>query len=204
MFNHVDVELPRLDRETIDGVRYYKVPDEEELLRLVSITSVTSHFNKEIFVKWRKKVGDEEADRITKRATSRGTDMHTLVEHHLKNEDLPKVRPISDFLFKISKEKLNLINDQVFVESKIQSLQYQAKSQNYIKQYLVKKGINKHLIEEQISLFYENNNKNIEKENALKFAKKRNLLDNEQDYQKKLSKMARAGFGYDVAKEILK
>ena len=100
-------------------------------------------------------------------------------------------------------EKLNLINDQVFVESKIQSLQYQAKSKNYIKQYLLQKGIDKQLIEEQISLFYENN-KNIEKENALKFAKKRNLLDKDQDYQKKLSKMARAGFSYDVAKEILK
>ena len=100
-------------------------------------------------------------------------------------------------------EKLNLINDQVFVESKIQSLQYQAKSKNYIKQYLLKKGIDKQLIEEQISLLYENN-KNLEKENALKFAKKRNLLDNDQDYQKKLSKMARAGFSYDIAKEILK
>ena len=100
-------------------------------------------------------------------------------------------------------EKLNLINDQVFVESKIQSLQYQAKSKNYIKQYLLQKGIDKQLIEEQISLFYENN-KNLEKENALKFAKKRNLLNNNQDYQKKLSKMARAGFSYDIAKEILK
>ena len=100
-------------------------------------------------------------------------------------------------------EKLNLINDQVFVESKIQSLQYQAKSKNYIKQYLLQKGIDKQLIEDQISLFYENN-KNLEKENALKFAKKRNLLDNDQDYQKKLSKMARAGFSYDIAKEILK
>jgi len=100
-------------------------------------------------------------------------------------------------------EKLNLINDQVFVESKIQSLQYQAKSQNYIKQYLLKKGIDKQLIEEQISLFYENN-KNLEKENALKFAKKRNLINNNQDYQKKLSKLARAGFSYDIAKEILK
>ena len=83
MFTHVDVDLPSLERETIDGVRYYKVPDDEELLRLVSITSVTSHFNKEIFVKWRKKVGNEEADRITKAATSRGTDMHTLTEHFL-------------------------------------------------------------------------------------------------------------------------
>ena len=100
-------------------------------------------------------------------------------------------------------ENLNLINDQVFVESKIQSFQYQAKSKNYIMQYLLQKGIDKQLIEEQISLFYENN-KNLEKENALKFAKKRNLLDNDQDYQKKLSKMARAGFSYDIAKEILK
>ena len=100
-------------------------------------------------------------------------------------------------------EKLNLINDQVFVESKIQSLQYQAKSKNYIKQYLLQKGIDKQLIEEQISLFYENN-KNLEKENALKFAKKRNLLNKDQDYQKKLSKLARAGFSYDIAKEILK
>ena len=51
MFNHVDVDLPQLQRETIDGVRFYSVPDEEELLRLVSITSVTSHFNKHIFEK---------------------------------------------------------------------------------------------------------------------------------------------------------
>ena len=66
MFKHVDIELPKLSRETIDGVRYYSVPDEDELLKLVSITSVTSHFNKEIFVNWRKRVGNEEADRITK------------------------------------------------------------------------------------------------------------------------------------------
>ena len=48
MFNHVELDLPRLERETIDGVRYYKVPLEEELLKLVSITSVTSHKNRNI------------------------------------------------------------------------------------------------------------------------------------------------------------
>jgi phosphate starvation-inducible protein PhoH len=77
-FNHLDNVLPKLERETIDGVRYYSIPDEDQLLKLVSITSVTSHFNKEIFVKWRKRVGNEEADRITKASTSRGTDLHTL------------------------------------------------------------------------------------------------------------------------------
>ena len=100
-------------------------------------------------------------------------------------------------------ENLNLINDIVFAESKIQSLINQAKSKNYIKQYLLKKGISKKIVDEQISIFY-TNNKNIEKDNALKFAKKRNLLNNDKDYQKKLSKLARAGFSYEISKEILK
>ena len=109
MFEHINLNLDPLERETIDGVRYYKIPDEDELIKLVSITSITSHFNKEIFLDWRKRVGNEEADRITKAATTRGTDMHTLTEHYLNNESLPKVPPISDFLFKISKPKLQKI-----------------------------------------------------------------------------------------------
>ena len=124
MFKHVDLNLPKLTRETIDGVRYYSVPDEEELLKLVSITTVTSHFNKDIFVNWRKKVGNEEADRITKAATTRGTDMHTLTEHYLKNDQvLPDVHPISDFLFKISKGELNKIDNIHSLEGALYSKQ---------------------------------------------------------------------------------
>ena len=118
-FNHIDLDLQPLEREHIDGVRYYKIPDEEELIKMVSITSVTSHFNKEIFVKWRKRVGNEEADRVTKAATGRGTDMHTLTEHYLKNENLPEVRPISDFLFKIAKGHLNKINNIYALEGPV-------------------------------------------------------------------------------------
>ena len=123
MFNHVDLNLPQLERETIDGVRYYKVPDNDELIKLVSITSVTSHKNRQIFVNWRKKIGEEEADKITRQATSRGTDMHTLVEHHLKNETLPEVQPLSDFLFKISKSTLNRINNIHALEGSLYSKQ---------------------------------------------------------------------------------
>jgi genome maintenance exonuclease 1 len=121
MFNHIDVNLPKLERETIDGVRYYKVPDEEEFLRLVSITSVTSHKNRQFFANWRKKVGEEKADKITRQATSRGTDMHTLVEHLLKNEDLPDVQPLSQFLFKIAKPDLNRINNVYALEGSLYS-----------------------------------------------------------------------------------
>lgn len=124
MFNHVYLTLPKLERENIDGVRYYRVEDGGELLKLVSITSVTSHFNKEIFVKWRKKVGDDEADRITKLATSRGTDMHTLTEYFLKNEDLPTdILPISEFLFNIAKSTLKNIDNIHCLEGALYSKQ---------------------------------------------------------------------------------
>ena len=123
MFNHVDLNLEPLERETIDGVRYYSIPDVDELVKLVSITSVTSHFNKEIFVNWRKKVGNEEADRITKAATSRGTDMHTLTEYYLKNEELPTVQPLSSFLFKVAKTELNKINNIYALEGPLYSRQ---------------------------------------------------------------------------------
>ena len=123
MFNHVDIELPKLERETIDGIRYYKVPDEEKLIKLVSITSVTSYINREIFVKWRKKVGEEEANKITKAATSRGTDMHSLVENYLYNKNLPSVAPMCDFLFKIAKAELNCINNIHALEGSLYSKQ---------------------------------------------------------------------------------
>jgi genome maintenance exonuclease 1 len=123
MFNHIDVTLPKLDRETIDGIRYYKVPDDDALLKLVSITSITSHFNREIFVKWRKRIGEEEAEKITKAATSRGTDMHSLTENYLKNQDLPSVPPLPDFLFKIAKTELNRINNIHALEGSLYSKQ---------------------------------------------------------------------------------
>ena len=121
MFNHVPVNLPLLERESIDGVRYYKVPEEDEYLKLVSITSVTSHYNREKFAKWRKKVGEKKANEITRKATSRGTDMHTLTEHYLLNEDLPKVQPLSEYLYKIAKPTLNKIDNIHSLEGSLYS-----------------------------------------------------------------------------------
>ena len=100
-------------------------------------------------------------------------------------------------------EDLNLINDVVFTDSKIRFLSYKAKSKKFINQYLIQKGVSKEIINEKISIHYDNS-QNIEKENALKFAKKKKLLNDDIDYQKKLSKMARAGFSYEISKEILK
>jgi CRISPR/Cas system-associated exonuclease Cas4 (RecB family) len=119
MFTHIDLNLPQLTRENIDGVRYYNIGGENK--KLVSITSVISHYNKEKFAKWRKRVGEEEANRVTKRATSRGTDTHTLIENYLLNEELPEVQPISEMLFKLAKPTLNRINNIHCLESSLYS-----------------------------------------------------------------------------------
>jgi ATP-dependent exoDNAse (exonuclease V) beta subunit len=122
MFNHVELNLPSLEREMIDGVRYYKVGDKDELQKFVSITSVISHFNKEKFASWRKRVGDEEADRITRKATSRGTDTHTLIEQYLKNMDLNSdVLPISEHLFQVAVPALKRINNIYTLEGSLYS-----------------------------------------------------------------------------------
>ena len=124
MFIHNPMNLPKLEREMINGIRFYKVPGaNNDVVKLASITSITSHYKKDFFNNWRAKVGAEEADRITKKATSRGTDMHTLTEHYLKNEDLPKVKiPLSEILFKIAKPDLDKINNIHALEEAMYSL----------------------------------------------------------------------------------
>lgn len=120
IFNHIELDLPTLSRTTIDGVRYYDLADKNK--KLVSITSVISNYKKEFFAQWRKRVGEEEANKITKKATSRGTDTHTLIENYLHNiSELPKVQPISEHLFYIAKPTLNRINNIHVLEGSLYS-----------------------------------------------------------------------------------
>jgi len=75
-------ELPKLVRTIIGGTRHYVTPKGA----FPSITSVLSIRNKEGIYEWRKRVGNEEANRITKRATTRGTHFHSLLEKYFLNE----------------------------------------------------------------------------------------------------------------------
>jgi len=122
-FVHLDKKLPTIKRRTIDGVRYYTVKEKEETKIMVSITSVISHYNKEIFSEWRKRVGNEEAERVIKASTTRGTGMHTLIEHHLLNQLPPidDVPEISAELFELCKEHLDKINNIHTLEGSVYS-----------------------------------------------------------------------------------
>ena len=53
-----------------------------------SATTVLSVLSRDGIAKWRARVGVEEADKISKKASTRGTKIHSLTETYLKNEDL--------------------------------------------------------------------------------------------------------------------
>jgi genome maintenance exonuclease 1 len=92
MFTHLnklgDFEL---EANTIDGVRYYTLPSGK---KAPSITSITSFYNRQVFKNWREKVGEEQANKITKVATDRGTKFHDLVEKYLSNEDINSLKDV--------------------------------------------------------------------------------------------------------------
>jgi genome maintenance exonuclease 1 len=124
MFTHSNVPFVPIERETIDGVRYYKVFGTEELVKMPSITSVISWRNRNKFKAWRKKVGETVANNITRKATHRGTDAHTLIEEYLNNsETFSDVLPLSQFLFKQAKPELNKIDNILCQETALYSTQ---------------------------------------------------------------------------------
>ena len=52
----------------------------------ISITSLLSELSKEGIQKWRERVGETEANRISTKASRQGTAVHSLCESYIKNE----------------------------------------------------------------------------------------------------------------------
>jgi genome maintenance exonuclease 1 len=81
-------ELEHIDLKTItvDGKRYYTAEGQEDEFRYPSVTTVTGLLNREHIKLWRKRVGEEKANKITKQATKRGTTFHQYIEDYLRKE----------------------------------------------------------------------------------------------------------------------
>lgn len=98
MFTHEFVELAPLQTTTIDGKRHYQTPDGQVY---PSVTTITSLHGKEGILAWRKRVGEEEANKISNKAATRGTRVHKLCEDYLNNElSFDGAMPNSIALFK--------------------------------------------------------------------------------------------------------
>ena len=83
MFDHEIVELTEMNAVTTDSGRKYKTP---EGVNLPSITTVLSILSRESIAKWRAKVGHAEANRISHRASTRGTSVHEIIEKYVNND----------------------------------------------------------------------------------------------------------------------
>jgi genome maintenance exonuclease 1 len=113
--------LADLKSETFpDGKRYYTL---EDGTRLPSVTTVLGAQKKEAIMKWRKRVGEAEANRVTKIATGRGTNVHTLCERYLNNEALGDIMPDAKEMFTSLKPLLNRINNIHYQEAALWSKQ---------------------------------------------------------------------------------
>jgi len=85
MFINDLIELPQLVR--IDGEqRFYQTPDGNKYPSVTTVLSAMS--DKTALIKWRQRVGEEEANRVSGRATRRGTAVHSLLEKLVLNEEV--------------------------------------------------------------------------------------------------------------------
>ena len=83
-YEHIEIlKIPELSRQNIAGERHYVNIEGKSY---PSITTILSIRGKEAIYEWRKRVGDAEANRITKRSTTRGTQFHSLLEQYFLNQ----------------------------------------------------------------------------------------------------------------------
>jgi len=111
--------LKDLKSETFpDGKRYYTL---EDGTRLPSVTTVIGAQKKQAIMEWRRRVGEQEANRISKKATSRGTNVHTLCERYLNNEPLGDIMPDALEMFRSIRPHLDRINNIHYQETALWS-----------------------------------------------------------------------------------
>jgi genome maintenance exonuclease 1 len=85
-FKHTLVPQISLTTQTINGQRYYVLPD--GVTKLKSVTTILSEkLDKTALLEWRKRVGEEEANRISAQSTRRGNSIHKIAERYVLNEE---------------------------------------------------------------------------------------------------------------------
>lgn len=126
MFNYCPPKiLVDLKSQTFpDGKRYYTLEDGTVF---PSVTTVLGAQKKEGILAWRQRVGEVEANKISKQATSRGTNVHTICENYLNNkQDFMKgIMPDAVEYFLSMKPYLNLIDNIHYQEAPLYSRRLQ-------------------------------------------------------------------------------
>ena len=109
-FKHLNIHsFPILKATTTQQGRRYLVDG----MMWPSVTTVIGHSKKKSIMEWRNRVGEEEANAISKRASTRGNKCHKLCELYLENKSISKYKddPLSMGLFYQIKPYLDSIDN---------------------------------------------------------------------------------------------
>ena len=71
--------------QTPEG-RRYKIPGTDEFYESVTTAIGKASKSKKAFFEWRKRVGEEEANRVSRVASKRGTKVHKIIEDYLNGK----------------------------------------------------------------------------------------------------------------------
>jgi genome maintenance exonuclease 1 len=110
MKTFIQHDFPKLERIDSNEARLYQT---QSGLNYPSVTSVLSILNKQHIAAWRARVGEEEANRISSRASSRGTSMHSLCEEYLLTGQEPVMESEIPFLKKPGAEMFKSIQEHL-------------------------------------------------------------------------------------------
>jgi len=80
----IDLGYDDLVAESTKTGRKYSAPNG---VRYPSVTTVLSILNEEHIQAWRARVGEEEANKISYQASTRGTAVHSIIENYISNEE---------------------------------------------------------------------------------------------------------------------
>jgi genome maintenance exonuclease 1 len=84
-FKHNLVPEIDINTTTIDGKRYYVLPNGEKFRSVTTV--LDGAMDKTALHEWRKRVGHEEAQKISTQAARRGTAVHSIAERYVLNEE---------------------------------------------------------------------------------------------------------------------
>jgi ATP-dependent exoDNAse (exonuclease V) beta subunit len=111
-FEHKPLPKIEIPRKEIDGKRYYVTPSGEQYR---SVTTILSQLTKDHIQKWRDRVGEQEATKISTSASKRGTKLHTMMEDYVGN--------VEDFaLNKIPTTTSLFLDIQPYVDSNLEEV----------------------------------------------------------------------------------
>jgi genome maintenance exonuclease 1 len=105
MFIHESLDWNDLDSVQEDGKRFYLTPSGK---KYPSMTTVLQLMTAEGIAKWRARVGDEVANKVSAQASRRGTLMHKLCEDYVNNEEVD-----TESLMPLDLQNFNALKEQM-------------------------------------------------------------------------------------------